>query len=339
MLKLNPQSILGPDGVIARRLPAYEHRDEQLAMASAVATLAIERPGHLVVEAGTGVGKVLPILSPPFRPRSPTKKRSLSPPTRSRFQEQLMGKDIPRSCSVMGEEFSAVLVKGRSNYISLPPRCRRSKPSSGSLRTARDRPVARDLGLGQADDGRQPPPLDYRPFPSVWEAVQSEDGNCLGKECPRHAECFFYGARRRAQNANILIVNHALFVTDLALRLAGFGLLPNYEVAIIDEARRLVSVAGEHLGLKLSSLGVDYTLSRLFNERTQRGLLPVHKIDKAIPLVQHAARPRMTSSRRSRTGITASVKASTAGCSTIGYPDTLAETLEEGGHGDRRGGP
>ena len=71
--------------------------------------------------------------------------------------------------------------------------------------------------------------LDFRPFPSVWEAVQSEDGNCLGRECPRHKECFFYRARRRAQNANMLIVNHALFVTDLALRGAGFRMLPKYE--------------------------------------------------------------------------------------------------------------
>src|SRR5271165_6847174 len=130
--------------------------------------------------------------------------------------------------------------------------------------------------------------LDYRPFPSVWEAVQSEDGNCLGKECPRHKECFFYRARRRAQNANLLIVNHALFVTDLALRGAGFPMLPDYEIAIIDEAHTLEAVAGEHLGLKLSSIGVDYSLSRLANERTGRGLLAVHKLDDAVPLVRKA---------------------------------------------------
>jgi ATP-dependent DNA helicase DinG len=122
----------------------------------------------------------------------------------------------------------------------------------------------------------------------VWEAVQSEDGNCLGKECPRHSECFFYGARRRAQNANILIVNHALFVTDLALRGAGFPMLPKYDVAIIDEAHTLESVAGEHLGLKISSLGVDFSLSRLYNARTNRGLLLAHKLHQATGLVDQA---------------------------------------------------
>ena len=75
-------------------------------------------------------------------------------------------------------------------------------------------------------------------------------------------------------------MNHALFVTDLALRGAGFPMLPEYEVAIIDEAHTLEAVAGEHLGLKLSSIGVDYTLSRLYNERTDRGLLSVHKVER-----------------------------------------------------------
>ena len=178
------------------------------------------------------------------------------------LQEQLIGKDIPFLRSVMGQEFSAVLVKGRSNYISLrrldvalqhqmrsvcgPPRRPTSSP--------RSRMWSKRTNDGSRSD------LDYRPFPSVWEAVQSEDGNCLGKECPRHKECFFYRARRRAQHANVLIVNHALFVTDLALRAAGFGMLPKYDVAIIDEAHTLEAVAGEHLGLKLSSIGVDYTL-------------------------------------------------------------------------------
>ena len=153
------------------------------------------------------------------------------------------------------------------------------------------------------------------PFPASGRPSRAKTATASGKQCPRHNECFFYGARRRAQHANVLIVNHALFVTDLALRAAGFPMLPDYEVAIIDEAHTLESVAGEHLGLKISSVGVDYTLSRLYNERTGRGLLSVHKIEKAMPLVEAGAvRPRMISSRRSRTGITASARASTAGC-------------------------
>jgi ATP-dependent DNA helicase DinG len=288
MIKLDPQSILGPDGVIARRLPSYEHRDEQLAMAGAVAR-AIEAPGHLVVEAGTGVGKSFAYLVPAIQAAVAHKKKVVVSTHTIALQEQLIGKDIPFLRSVMGQEFSAVLVKGRSNYISLR---RLDVAVQNQLGLFADRQETDQLhaiaGWAKRTGDGSRSDLDYRPHPSVWEAVQSEDGNCLGKECPRHKECFFYGARRRAQNANVLIVNHALFVTDLALRGAGFPVLPKYEVAIIDEAHTLESVAGEHLGLKLSSIGVDYALSRLYNERTGRGLLSVHKVEKAIPLVRKA---------------------------------------------------
>ncbi len=288
MPKLDATSVLGPDGVIARRLASYEHRDEQLAMASAV-THAIEAPGHLVVEAGTGVGKSFAYLVPAIQAAVALKKKVVVSTHTIALQEQLIGKDIPFLRSVMGQEFSAVLVKGRSNYISLR---RLDVALQNQLGLFADRRETDQLhaisGWSKRTGDGSRADLDYRPFATVWENIQSEDGNCLGKECPRHAQCFFYGARRRAQNANVLIVNHALFVTDLALREAGFPLLPKYEVAIIDEAHTLESVAGEHLGLKLSSLGVDYTLSRLYNERTQRGLLTAHKIDRAIPLVQHA---------------------------------------------------
>ena len=288
MLKLDPHTILGPDGVIARRLPSYEHRDEQLAMAGAVAH-AIERPGHLVVEAGTGVGKSFAYLVPAIQAAIAHKKKVVVSTHTIALQEQLIGKDIPFLRSVMGQEFSAVLVKGRSNYISLRRLDVALQTQLGLFADRRETDQLHAISgwAKRTTDGSRSD-LDYRPFPTVWEAVQSEDGNCLGKECPRHGDCFFYGARRRAQNANILIVNHALFVTDLALRGAGFPLLPKYEVAIIDEAHTLESVAGEHLGLKLSSIGVDYTLSRLYNERNHRGLLSVHKVEKAIPLVRSA---------------------------------------------------
>src|SRR5262245_56471804 len=288
MSKFEPQSILGPDGVIAGRLASYEHRAEQLEMADAVAR-AIERPGHVVVEAGTGVGKSFAYLVPAIQAACALKKKVVVSTHTIALQEQLITKDIPFLRSVMGQEFSAVLVKGRSNYVSLRRLDVAFQHQLGLFaeRQERDQLAAISGWSKRTTDGSRSD-LDYRPFPSVWEAVQSEDGNCLGKECPRHKECFFYGARRRARHANVLIVNHALFVTDLALRAAGFGMLPDYEIAIIDEAHTLEAVAGEHLGLKVSSIGVGYTLSRLHNERTGRGLLSVHKVDKAIPLVTRA---------------------------------------------------
>jgi ATP-dependent DNA helicase DinG len=282
MAHLDPESVLGPDGAIARRLPSYEHRVEQLEMAGAVAR-AIERPGHLIVEAGTGVGKSFAYLVPAIQAAIALKKKVVVSTHTIALQEQLVAKDIPFLRSVMGLEFSSVLVKGRSNYISL----RRLDVALQNERSLFQRLEEHDqlstirMWANRTADGSRSD-LDFVPFPGVWDSVQSEDGNCLGKSCPRYKECFFYRARRRVHNANVLIVNHALFVTDLALKGSGFAILPKYDVAIIDEAHTLEAVAGEHLGMKISSIGVDLTLARLYNERTQKGLLAAHKLEEAI---------------------------------------------------------
>jgi ATP-dependent DNA helicase DinG len=129
--------------------------------------------------------------------------------------------------------------------------------------------------------------LSFRPLANVWDEVASDRGNCLGKKCPRYKDCFFYHARRQAQNADVLIVNHALFFADLSLRQAGISLLPDYEVAILDEAHNLESVAAARMGIALTSGQFDYTLSKLYNERSQRGLLVHHKLNKEQRMVDH----------------------------------------------------
>jgi ATP-dependent DNA helicase DinG len=276
MAKLDPVSILGPGGAIARRLPRYEHREEQLAMAQAVAR-AIERPGHLVVEAGTGVGKSFAYLVPAIQATADKKTKVIVSTHTIALQEQLLGKDIPFLRSVMPQEFTAVLVKGRSNYISL----RRLEVAIKRQDLLFQKPEEIDqlatlrMWSRRTTDGSRSD-LDFRPLPGVWDAVQSEDGNCLGRHCPHHAECFYFKARRRMWTANVLIVNHALFVTDLALRADGPGFLPEYQVAVLDEAHTLEAVAGEHMGVQLSSTGIDYSLARLYNGRSGRGVLAAH---------------------------------------------------------------
>ena len=279
----DPASILGPTGKIARRLPSYEHRQEQLEMARAVSA-AIERPGHLVVEAGTGVGKSFAYLVPSILAAVHQKKKIVISTHTIALQEQLLSKDIPFLQSVMEEEFTAVLVKGRSNYVSLRRLDVAIQREASLFQQVEESDQLATLRMWskKTTDGSRAD-LSFRPFPGVWEAVQSEDGNCLGRDCPRYKECFFYQARRRVQHANILIVNHALFVTDLALRDSGdFGVLPKYDVAILDEAHTFEAVAGQHLGLQISSLGVDLRLARLYNERNRRGLLAFKKLESAI---------------------------------------------------------
>jgi ATP-dependent DNA helicase DinG len=285
-MPLDPASILGPDGAVARRLPRYEVRDEQLRMADAVAK-AIDEGGHLVVEAGTGVGKSFAYLVPAILAAVEQKKKVVVSTHTIALQEQLLQKDVPFLRSVMPHEFSAVLVKGRGNYVSL----RRLDAAAARARSTFTKPeefdqlAAMKLWAGKTRDGTRSD-LDFKPLPSVWDAVQSENGNCLGRQCPRHKECFYFQARRRIWTANILIVNHALFVSDLAMRSSGYGLLPDYDVAIFDEAHTLESVAGEHLGIQLSNVGIDYTLSRLHSERTRKGILAAHGLSDAIEQVR-----------------------------------------------------
>jgi ATP-dependent DNA helicase DinG len=288
---LSPAEILGPQGRVAARLGNYEHRPEQLAMAEAVAE-AIRQQRHLIVEAGTGVGKSFAYLVPAIldsaSPRdegAPRRRVVISTHTIS-LQEQLLHKDIPFLTSVIPLEFTAVLAKGRGNYLSLR-RHHNAMGRAAGLFTAEqefDDLRAIDAWSKQTGDGSLSD-LDFRPVRQVWDEVASDHGNCMGRMCPTYGDCFYYRARRRIANAQILIVNHALFFTDLALRREGASILPKYDVVIFDEAHMVESVAGEHLGLRVSSGQVEYMLNKLYNDRTNRGLLVHHRLSEPQRLV------------------------------------------------------
>lgn len=285
---LDPIPTLGPSGSIARRLRDYEARPQQLEMAGAVAR-AIEQSEHLLVEAGTGVGKSFAYLVPAILAASLEGKKVVISTHTIALQEQLLQKDIPFLRSVMPEEFTAVLVKGRGNYVSL----RRLEAASARATATFQRPEELDqlaelkLWSGRTEDGSRSD-LDFRPLPGVWDAVASEHGNCLGKNCPRFRDCHYFKARQRMRTANLLIVNHALFFSDLALRGSGASLLPEYDLAIFDEAHTLDAVAGEHLGLRVTSAQVEFLLGRLFNDRTRKGLLVYHDLREAMAQAQRA---------------------------------------------------
>jgi ATP-dependent DNA helicase DinG len=282
MPQFDPAPTLGPGGAIARRLDRYEERPEQLMMARAVAR-AIEDGSHLMVEAGTGVGKSFAYLVPAILAAAQEGKKVVVSTHTISLQEQLLEKDIPLLQAVMPEEFTAVLVKGRSNYVSLRRLEAAGARAGATFGTADEFDQLGELKLWAArtGDGSRAD-LDFRPAPAVWDAVASETGNCLGKKCPRFRGCFYFAARQRMKTANILIVNHALFMTDLALRGSGASLLPEYDVAIFDEAHTLEAVAGDHLGLRITNGQVEFTLNRLYHDRTRKGLLAYHRLDDAV---------------------------------------------------------
>jgi ATP-dependent DNA helicase DinG len=250
-------------------------------MANAVAD-AIARGEHLMVEAGTGVGKSFAYLVPAIAAACADKECRVVISTHTiSLQEQLIDKDIPFLQEVMPQRFLPLLVKGRGNYLS-----RRR------LRVAEKRGVALLNEPGSLEqlnalarwakrttDGTRSD-LEFRPLGAVWELVESDSGNCLGKRCSDFATCFYFKARKQLHQANVLVVNHALFFTDLMLRSLGqgAGILPKYRVVVFDEAHNLEDVAADHLGLAITRGQAEYLLNRIFQEKrgSAHGLLSLH---------------------------------------------------------------
>jgi ATP-dependent DNA helicase DinG len=298
---MSPASILGPGGVIAGRLPGYEPRPQQLQMAEAVEE-AIGDKHHLMVEAGTGIGKSFAYLVPVAAAVAASKDCRVIVSTHTiSLQEQLVRQDIPFLQTVLPQPFTATLVKGRSNYLSLR-RLRGAQQRSGAL-LADSGASAQLQQLGRwsrvTRDGSKSD-LGFQPLPPVWELVESDSGNCLGRSCKDYDRCFYFKARKQMFGAQVLVVNHALFFSDLALRRQGASMLPDYKIVIFDEAHTLEDVAADHLGLQLGRGSVEHLLNRLYNPRTRRGLLvffPDEDASRQAEIVRDAGERFFTSIR------------------------------------------
>jgi ATP-dependent DNA helicase DinG len=260
------QSALGPEGLVARGLAGYEHRPEQIAMAEAV-DRAFRAGRHLIVEAGTGVGKSFAYLVPAIHLATREKRRVVLSTYTISLQEQLVEKDLPLLKKALGLEFRAVLVKGRANYLCLRRLERASRRAATLFASqAERRELARieqwalSTGDGSLSD------LAPLPAPRVWDRVCAEHGNCRGRKCPHERRCFYQRARRRVHQADLLVVNHALFFSDLAIRASGSsGILPAFDALVFDEAHNVESVACDQLGIAVSSSQVAFLLGLLWS--------------------------------------------------------------------------
>jgi ATP-dependent DNA helicase DinG len=286
---------LSPQGPVAQRLPNFQLRPQQVQMAAAV-DRAFEEGGHLIVEAGTGVGKSFAYLVPAIRQVVQHGRRVVISTHTISLQEQLVEKDIPFLRAVSGEEFSAVLCKGRSNYLCLR-RCEQTRQKVVDLFT--QPALLSDLDMIQqwskhTSDGSLSD-LPHQPAWQVWDKVCAEHGNCLGRRCKFYEPCFYQASRRRIQNGRLLICNHALLFSDLAVRRAGSSILPDYDLVVIDEAHTMEAVAADHLGLSLGETQVMRLLGSLFQPRTGRGFLAslrhtdAQTAEEAVADAQHVA--------------------------------------------------
>ncbi|MFO0928190.1 MAG: ATP-dependent DNA helicase [Gemmataceae bacterium] len=240
-------SILGPDGSIARQLPRYEPRPQQLQMAAAVED-AIRGRHHLMVEAGTGVGKSFAYLVPAIQAATAEKNFRVVISTHTiSLQEQLIHKDIPFLQKVVPDEFTATLVKGAVE----PP-----QPSPIAGAAAVGVAFAPELGWRSSRGGsasghgrrRHAAQRPGQPLPAVWELVHSDGGNCLGRACPSYGDCFYDALAGRCSGAELLIVNHAPFSATCRCGDGGAAAtgLPGGDLR---RAHTLEDVAADHLGL------------------------------------------------------------------------------------------
>jgi len=281
--------ILAPGGLIADHLSTYEHRPEQLEMADAAA-LAFADDEHLLVEAGAGVGKSFAYLVPAILEVAGRNRRVVVSTYTIALQEQLIGKDLPFLGEVMPVEFSAVLAKGRRNYLcvrrlALAIKGRQKLLASRTQMNQLDRLAewAMQTETGSLQE------IEFSLDRGVWDKVRAEAALCPGAKCSRHGTCFFQAARERVQRANVVVVNHAMFFSDLSLRKVSAGVLGKYDLLVLDEAHTVEQVAGDHFGQSVNSSAVAFLLRELYDERTDRGLLALGGDAGAIRAVRRAA--------------------------------------------------
>jgi ATP-dependent DNA helicase DinG len=275
------EGVFGPGGVLEKRHPGYEFRPSQLAMAK-LAEEAFEKRQHTVIEAGTGTGKTLAYLIPAIRSG---RRVVVSTATKS-LQEQLFQKDVPFLQKHFAPNLKAAMMKGRANFL-----CRQKvhqMDGQASLKGIDEVDwftQIRDWSkLTETGDRSE---LTFLPDDAeLWNRIDARSDLCTGQKCAEFQRCFITAMHQRAQEADLIIVNHHLFFADLAIRQEDFGsILPEYSAVVFDEAHEIEDVASDYFGRQLSS----YRFEEL--ARDTDNMLRVLQID-AAPLRRHLARLR-----------------------------------------------
>lgn len=270
---------LGPGGLISRVLGQFEDRPSQRDMAAYVADTYNEG-GVSLLEAGTGVGKSFAYLVPAIAWARANGERTVISTNTINLQEQLVGKDLPmlaRALAEEGEPPTYALLKGWRNYVCLA-RLELARAAQRSLLEPERQSEMEALAswVQHTTDGSLADLAD-EPSEEVWDEVSAEADLCTKLDCPHFDRCFLFAARRHAALADIVVVNHHLLMSDLAVRRAQenwqeAAVLPPYRRLILDEAQHLEDTAAEHLGAHVTARGVFRLLARL--ERNGRGLIP-----------------------------------------------------------------
>jgi ATP-dependent DNA helicase DinG len=241
--------LLGPDGPFAREVPGFAPRAVQQAMASAVEEAIADRQ-MLVAEAGTGTGKTYAYLVPALM----SGKRVIVSTGTKTLQDQLFHRDLPQVRSVLGARLSAALLKGRANYVCLHRLDQAHKEGRFTSREQASQLQTIRAWSQRTLAGDRAELAEIAEDSPLWARVTSTTENCLGADCPMFNDCFVVKARRAAQEADLVVVNHHLLFADLAIKQEGFGeILPGAHAFILDEAHQIPELAGQFFSVTLSA--------------------------------------------------------------------------------------
>ncbi|NIA28402.1 MAG: DEAD/DEAH box helicase [Actinobacteria bacterium] len=266
---------LKPGGPVSKALPGYEYRPQQIEMID-MASQAFNQSKVCTIEAGTGTGKTMAYLLPAIFWATANKERVVISTNTINLQEQLIKKDIPFLQKNLNVDFTAVLVKGRGNYVCL----RKVDEIEQDFAALSDEDEMEELKhlIAWARDSRDgsKSDLSFIPSQNVWEKIASESDTCIRSKCRHFRTCFVNKARRNASRAHILVVNHHLLFADLAIRhhigsMNAAAVLPPYQRIIFDEAHHLEDVATNYFGIRITRWGIIRMLNRL------------HRIQKSLP--------------------------------------------------------
>lgn len=284
------ERIFSPHGILSKSRN-FEYRPQQQQMAVAVAKALLNNE-HLVVEAGTGVGKSLAYLAPAILFAVAHKKKAIISTHTINLQEQLTEKDLPMLDAILPVDFRFTMLKGRGNYLCSRRLWKAMQQADSLFTTPEIQELQRIYEWSKSTTDGSLSDFEFEPDPKVWSNVCSERGLCSPKTCGSqsdfardHEVCFFQRARQRFMSADVLVVNHTLFFTLLGgidEDAVDGGLLFKNDFIIFDEAHTVEQVASRHIGLSVSNRQLRFTLNRLWNPKTQKGLLATLRQGQAV---------------------------------------------------------
>src|SRR3972149_7272992 len=264
---MNISNIFCKDGILAKSLKDYEYRPQQVIMAEAIAD-NINNNSHLIVEAGTGVGKSLAYLIPFILWAMEENKKVVISTFTKALQYQLVNKDIPFLKDALRLNFSFALCVGGENYLCM--RRLNQAGSHGLFELDETEDLKRLFEWKDKTKTGLKSDMDFEPMPKLWQKVCREGDICFGKKCSYYEKCFYQRAKAIERKAHILITNHHLFFAHIA---SGWNVLPKFDSIVFDEAHQLEDIASGYLGIEVSNYRIKNLINTISNPFTKKGLI------------------------------------------------------------------